>query len=219
LYKDPWASTNLKDLILRYIDKLAIDGQDWFDTLEPLPLITESIREMEKATILLIDAIPVDIWLDVLDLQPDLFSDGEIRWFRLTGQCLTLDSINELFGFPAIKDPTDEFYAQGIDYGTIRGDEERKWSDMIPLHIENRLQLIRLSLFDSQAHAGTMLLEDMAPTLANLLIKNIPSLIELCRNYKRKLIITTDHGLSFDAKGLKHGSGGVYEKVIFQFKC
>ncbi len=219
LYKDPWANTSLKNNILRYIDKLAIDGQDWLDTLEPLPLINEAIPEMTKATIILIDAIPVDVWLDMLDLHPELFYAGEISWFRLSGQSLTIDSINELFGFSTVKDPTDEFTARGIDYGTIRGDEERKWSDIIPLPAGNGLQLIRLSLFDCQAHAGTMQLEDMAPTLANLLTKNLPSLIDLYRKHGRKLIITTDHGLSFNAKGLQHGSGGVFEKAIFQFRC
>lgn len=218
LYKDPWANTTLKNNILRFIDKLATDGKDWLDALEPLALINESIPEMEKATIILIDAIPVDVWLDILDLHPGIFSAGEIRWFRLTSQSLTIDSINELFRFSAAKDPTDEFAARGIDYGTIRGDEERKWSDIIPLPAGNGLQLVRVSLFDSQAHAGTMLLESMAPTLAILLTKNLPSLIELYRKHGRKLIITTDHGLSFNAKGLQHGSGGVFEKVIFQFR-
>ncbi len=217
LYKDPWATTNLKNSILNYIEKIANDGQDWFDTLQSLPAIDTQEHEQKDATILLIDAIPADVWLDILAASPDIFSPGEIRWFRLTGKSMTIDSINELFGFSAEKDPLNELAARGIDYGTIRGDEERKWSDIVPLPLQGGIQLIRLSLFDSQVHAGTMSLEDMAPTLTNLLTKNLPSFIELCKEKQRKLIITTDHGLTFSAKGLQHGSGGVYEKAIFRF--
>lgn len=217
LYKDPWATTNLKNSILNFIEKVAIDGQDWFDTLQSLPSINTQESEQKDVTILLIDAIPPDVWLDILVSSPDIFSAGEIRWFRLTGKSLTINSIDELFGFSSEKDPLNELAARGIDYGTIRGDEERKWSDIIPLPLHGGIQLIRLSLFDSQVHAGTMSLDNMAPTLANLLSKNLASLIELCKEKQRELIITTDHGLTFNAKGLHHGSGGVFEKTIFRF--
>lgn len=213
LYKDPWATTKLKVNILSSIEKIAADGQDWFSTLPVVPQINCS-----PFTMLLIDAMPVDIWLDIIALIPDLFAMGEIGWFRQTVKSVTIDSINEIFGFSQEKDPSTELALRGIDYLTISGDEERKWIDIIPHPQKDCSQLIRLTSFDRQAHAGNISLEDMAPTFANILSKNFASLIEMCKKEGRTLIVTTDHGLSFGAKGLLHGAGGIYEKAIFRFQ-
>jgi hypothetical protein len=213
LYKDPWATTKLKSNILSCIEKIAADGHDWFSTLPEVAQINCS-----HFTMLLIDAIPVDIWLDVVASNPELFATGEIGWFRQTVKSVTIDSINELFGFSQEKDPSSELALRGIDYLSISGDEERKWIDIIPHPQQNASQLIRLTSFDRQAHSGNISLEDMAPTLANLLSKNLSSLIEMCKKEDRTLIVTTDHGLSFGAKGLLHGTGGIFEKAIFRFQ-
>jgi hypothetical protein len=211
LYKDSWATTKLKANILSCIEKIAADGQDWFSTLPVVPHVN-----CPPFTVLLIDAMPVDVWLEIIASVPDLFATGDKEWFRQTVKSVTIDSINEIFGFSQEKDPSTELSLRGIDYLTISGDEERKWIDIIPHPQQGGSQLIRLTSFDRQAHAGNISLENMAPTLANLLSKNLASLIEMCKKEHRTLIVTTDHGLSFSAKGLQHGNGGIFEKTIFR---
>ena len=220
LYKDPWATNKSKANILANIEKIAANGNDWFMTLPVVPQINCTVLEQNSTpfTMILVDAIPLDVWLDIVATVPDLFNAGKIGIFRQTAQSVTVDSINELFGFSQENDPTTELALRGIDYFTISGDEERKWSDIIPLPKQGCSQLVRLTTFDRQAHAGNISLEDIAPTLANLLSKNLASLVDVCKNESRSLIVTTDHGLSFSSKGLSHGAGGIYEKAIFRFQ-
>jgi hypothetical protein len=220
LYKDPWGTNKSKANILATIEKIAANGNDWFMTLPVVPQINCSVLEQNSTpfTMILVDAIPLDVWLDIVATVPDLFHAGKISIFRQTAQSVTVDSINELFGFSQEIDPSTELAFRGVDYITISGDEERKWSDIIPLPKQGCSQLVRLTTFDRQAHAGNISLEDIAPTLANLLSKNLVSLVDICKKESRSLIVTTDHGLSFSSKGLSHGAGGIYEKAIFRFQ-
>jgi hypothetical protein len=219
IYKDAWATTRLKSDIIAKIEKISSDAQAWFDTLPPVPEVISpgELLPDVACTILLIDAIPPDVWIAMLEMAPDVFSAGTVKWFRQTSQSLTIESINALFGFAANKDPMEELALRGIYYCTISGDEDRKWLDIIPQPKKGSSQLIRINLFDRQAHSGTISLQDMAPTLANILGKNLPSFISFCKENKRKLLVTTDHGLSFSQKGLQHGTGGIFEKAIFNF--
>jgi hypothetical protein len=69
---------------------------------------------------------------------------------------------------------------------------------------------------DEAAHQALLRLAEMPGAICGFLEKELPRLQELCLKYKRRLIITTDHGLSLTGTGLTHGKGGVYEKALFR---
>ena len=47
----------------------------------------------------------------------------------------------------------------------------------------------------------------MPSVLANIMERHLPELIDGCRSTGRRLILTTDHGLSHTKHGLQHGFG------------
>ncbi len=211
LYTDSWTSSRLKSEILSIIDNVEKEGDDWFLSLPAV----KPLQFTDPVTVILVDAVPVDVWLEVFSANKHLFQKSISGWFRATAPSHTVDCINEIFGLPQEKDPATELFSRGVDYVNISGDEDRLWSDVVPPARADVPQLIRLSLFDKQAHSNGRLSE-MPLLLSNLLSRNLPSLVEASLDTKRKLLLTSDHGLSFGAKGLYHGSGGLFEQTIFR---
>lgn len=212
LYNDTWATPQLKRTIQEKMEKIAAESNDWFQTLPPVKKISYS----DCSTVILIDGVSIDVWLEVFTTNSALFNFATASIHRLSVPGLTIDSINELFSFPAESDPADKLADLQINYITISGNEDRLWKDLIPRSSPDQPQLVRVSVFDDQAHAGSIHLHEMPSLLQNLLIRNIPPLLDMCKAEKRTLVMTSDHGFSFTPKGLSHGNGGPYEQSIFR---
>lgn len=212
LYNDPWTDSQLKRSIQGIIEKLTVDSSDWFQTLPPV----KKINYTDNSTIILIDGVSIDVWLELQNTSSSLFDDANTSIHRLSSPSMTLDSINELFDFPAESDPSEKLNDLEITYLTISGNEDHLWKDLIPKSKPGKPLLIRVSAIDEKAHKGNIHLHEMPAFLENILTRNIPSLLDLCREEKRKLIITSDHGFSFTSNGLSHGKGGPFEQSIFR---
>ncbi|HEX3020273.1 MAG TPA: DUF6079 family protein [Chitinispirillaceae bacterium] len=213
LHNDLWATPQLKRTIQAIMNKITAESSDWFETLPSI----KKVNPTDCSTIILIDGISADVWLELTSMNPSLFTGAFTGFHRISVPGLTIDSINELFGIPANKDPATELANQQISYITISGDEDHLWKDLTPASLPGKPQLIRISAIDKQLHAGTLHLYEVPVLLNNLLTRNIPSLLGLCKSEKRTLILTSDHGFSFSSKGLSHGiAGGPYERSVFR---
>jgi hypothetical protein len=135
-------------------------------------------------------------------------------WARLEARPDTLSSLKSLFGFSG--DPVEELSIRGIPYINVRGNEEHAVADLLKPLDRGVPAVVRIGMIDSGAHRGHLKLKDMAARLQNILEKDLPAVIRLCREQKRRLILTTDHGLSSTPEGLRHGTGGVFERAIFR---
>jgi len=211
-YNDTWATPQLKRTIQGKMEKITSESNDWFQTLPPIKKINYS----DCSTVVLIDGVSIDIWLEVLATNSALFNNANASIHRLSVPSLTIDSINEMFSFPAKSDPAERLTEHQINYITISGNEDHLWKDLIPKSTASKPQLVRVSFFDEQAHAGSIRLHEMPMLLQNLLARNIPPLLDMCKGEKRSLVMTSDHGFSFTPKGLSHGNGGPYEQSIFR---
>ena len=106
--------------------------------------------------------------------------------------------------------------ARDIPYLQLTGMEEQALSDRLESTLPDKAAVIHLNILDRGAHRGAFKLVEMTALLESLLARELPALYRLCKNRKRALIVTTDHGFSLKADGLSHGSGGVYERAIFR---
>ncbi|MBN1307618.1 MAG: hypothetical protein JXA18_06865, partial [Chitinispirillaceae bacterium] len=212
VFNDPWADAKVKKDALAALMRLCNGGADW---LAALPAVAK-VDVRQPVTVLIIDAIPPDIWLIIDSICPGLFAAAERTWLRQTSPSTTVGGLNELFGFPQKRDPVDELAQRSVPYLTIEGNEEYGWSDQLPEATPSCARIMRVAFFDRQVHDGLADLSTMAEKLTLLLQRNLPQLIDQCREKGHRLILTTDHGLSFSEKGLHHGSGGVFEQAIFR---
>ncbi len=212
LYNDSWTTPQLKRTIQEKMEKITAESNDWFQTLPPVKKINYS----DCSTIILIDGVSIDVWLEVFATNSALFNNAITCIHRLSVPSLTIDSINELFSFPAKSDPAEKLADLQVNYITISGNEDRLWKDLIPRSSPDKPQLVRISVFDEQAHTGSIRIHEMPALLQNLLARNIPPLQDLCKEEKRTLVMTSDHGFSVTPKGLSHGKGGPYEQSIFR---
>jgi len=48
--------------------------------------------------------------------------------------------------------------------------------------------------------------------------RHVPDLLEYCTKAKRRLVFTTDHGMSFTKRKLSHGRGGVFECAVMRLE-
>ncbi len=214
IYNDPWADASVKKAVLAAIANITAAGADWFSTLPPV----ETIDCGDRITVIIIDAIPPDVWLMADAKNPSLFASGRRKWVRSSGACLTIEGINELFGFPKERDPLEEFSQRKAAYASIEGNEEYGWTEQLREDNQESAQVLHVALFDRQVHDGFADLNLMAEKLGLLLQRNLPLLLDRCRKTGHKLILTTDHGLTFSEKGLNHGAGGLFEQTIFRFE-
>ncbi len=209
---DPWASLDLQNAAEGLIREVTAAGGDWLATLPVL----EPIDLLESPVVLLIDALAPDIWLDVLPALEPFLKNTVQTWSRLEAAPQTVPAMNALFNLDHRADPIDSFAAQDIAYNRIEGNESVALTDqMLPL-VRDSAAVIRLGILDRAVHTGSMRLCDLPELLHTVLSNNLPGLIELCSREKRKLILTTDHGLTFSKKRLSHGTSGLFEQAIIR---
>ena len=205
-----WKTTELQLVAEKAIQEVSDLGEDW---LSKLPEVS-SISLDDNTIIVIVDGAAPDVWLESIKGVESFKDDVPRSWARLEVKPDTVDSIARLFGFN--NDPVEEFSTRNIVYHNLKGNEEHAIVDhVLPIQPDKPV-VIRLGIIDRGAHAGGMRLSDMNRILKNILESDLPQLIDACRQLNRRLILTTDHGLSLTAKGLLHGKGGVYERCIFR---
>jgi hypothetical protein len=204
---DPWADDAVRNAVFDALREIEALGKSWLESLEPV----EPIVLGESPLAVVIDAVSPDVWLEAAE-QMDL--DCSVGWARLEAAPETAPAMAALFGFQA--DAFDEFASRGIPYIQFRGTEGKPLPDLLEPFTPGSAVVVRLSVLDKAAHAGTSRLDGMVTRLRDFLARELPPLAALCREQKRSLILTTDHGLSLGRNGLEHGAGGVYERAIFR---
>ncbi len=207
---DPWASPQLRTLVHQKIQETARAGEQW---LAALPAVVP-INLAPNPMVVILDGVSPDVWLETLEEAIIKLPDMTVSWQRLEAMPVTALSISSLFGFAG--DPLDEFHARGIEYHQIKGNEPYGLTDLLPEFSLNKPAIIRVSLVDEAAHAALLRLNEMPGAICGFLEKELPRLLDICAEQKRRLTVTTDHGLSLTRTGLSHGKGGVYEKAIFR---
>ena len=222
LLSDPWTGEELHAGAGKLIKETESLGESWLSGL--LPVAPISLENSVLAVI--IDGVSPDIWLHSMEkiaaLQEEASEKGEASeagkasrcWARLEARPDTFSALKELFGFSG--DPVEELSTRGIPYTNVRGNEEHALADLLKPLDRGVPAVVRIGMIDSGAHKGHLKLKEMAARLQNILEKDLPAVIRLCREQKRRLILTTDHGLSSTPEGLRHGTGGVFERAIFR---
>ncbi len=207
---DPWASAQLRSLVYQKIQETARSGEQWLATLPAVAPVNLAPNPM----VVILDGVSPDVWLETLEAAIIKLSDMTVAWQRLEVPPLTALSISSLFGFAG--DPLDEFHARSIEYHQVKGNEAYGLADLLPEFRPDKPAIIRVSLVDDAAHAALLRLNEMSQAICSFLEKELSRLQDICVNQKRRLIVTTDHGLSLTRTGFSHGKGGVYERAIFR---
>ena len=233
LLMDPWIDDGLQTAVFDWLREAEKLSSDWLAGLQPVPAVDLA----EGPLVFVVDAVPPDVWLEALGLTEadggaseggvasgagrgvvagaaDAAAAMSTSWNRLEAPPETPQAMARLLGLEG--DPVDGLASQGIPYVSLRGTEERPLLDLLEPFTPGRAAVVRLSGLDKAAHAGATRLGSMAVRLEQLLARELPNITGLCREQSRPLVMTTDHGLSLDRSGLKHGGGGVYERAIFR---
>ena len=171
-------------------------------------------KRRQAPAVIIVDALPPDVWLQVSEQLGPLISGAAAGWSRLSVAPLTVLSIAALFGFAPGKDPLDEFAAAGAVYHSVKGDEQHPLIELLPPIKPAVPLVVRFGLLDNAAHAMNMPLHALPRTLSTLLIRHMPGIIALCKEQKRRLVLTADHGLTWKSGRLSHGQGGVFEEAV-----
>ena len=119
-------------------------------------------------------------------------------------------------GVEFVINPFDEFAVREIAYYQVKGNEEEPLMTLMPELSDGVPSVIRVSLIDQGAHSAFLRLHEMPEAASRFINNEIPSFVKMCEAGGRKLILTTDHGLSLTRGGLCHGKGGVFENIIFR---
>jgi len=207
---DAWTTPDLHASVNQKIRAIAQKGEEWLTTLPPV----EPIGLDDNPIVIILDAISPDIWLDTLDKLVNRTESMVLSWFRLKTIPKTAAAISALFGFS--QDAMDEFHSRDIPYHHVKGNEAHGLVDLLPDFSPDKSAVIRVSLIDEGAHTARMRLAEMPGAVCTFLERELPRLKGICADQKRRLIITTDHGLSLTKTGLSHGTGGVFERAIFR---
>ena len=212
---DPWATTELQRAALKAVREIGESGSDWLAGLSPVP----RIELQDGPVVIVLDGVAPDVWTratDGLSGRRDAAAElARTQWHRLEAQPRTADALAALFGFSG--DTLEELDARGVPYLTVAGNEERGLAAIVESALEaDRGLLVRVAMLDRAAHAGTASLAAMADILRGLLERELEALVGLGLGQSRRLILTTDHGMSLGREGLSHGEGGVYEEAVFR---
>ncbi|MCX7031187.1 MAG: DUF6079 family protein [Spirochaetes bacterium] len=212
LLSDAWTTDELASALFRLLDQVSTEAEPWLASLpgvQPIPLD-------DSPVVIIADGISADVWLEALkpEALPHELAVAEISWARLDSAPSTAESLGALFSVSG--DPQEQLAARGVPMLTLKGSEELSLKDrLLPLD-PDRASVVRLTLFDKAAHLQTLRLSEMAVILRDILVRDLPPVLRACAQQGRTLILTADHGLSLNRKGLSHGRGGVYERTIFR---
>jgi hypothetical protein len=207
---DPWTGADLQARAAELLGQTASLGERWLAGCKPV----EPIDLNREALVVLIDGVPPDLWLacmDVIEAHPEGLST---EWARLEAEPQSVPATARLLGLEG--DPLQRLEAIGVPYLLPRSHEEEDLERLLGPQIPGRATVVRLGSLDRGAHEGAYKLAEMGARLRHLLETKLAALHDYCRQSKRELILTTDHGLSLSAGALSHGGGGVYERAIFR---
>ena len=210
LLADPWSGAELQGTAAGLLRRTASLGDEWLSGLPPV----RAIDLEQKALVLLVDGVPPDLWLDCMDLIEAHPRGLSVEWARLETEPLTLPATASLLGLEG--DPLEALEARGVPYLLPRAREEEEPERLLGPRPPGKAMVVRLGTLDREAHQGAFTLAQMAEKLRHLLETRLPALHDECLQDGRRLILTTDHGLSLSAGALSHGAGGVYERAIFR---
>ena len=207
---DSWSTKELSSIVNQKLQMVAEKGEEWLDMLSPVePIVLE-----ENPIVMILDGVSPDVWLETMaGLKCDI-DETTLSWHRLETVPKTAPAISALFGF--LDDAMDEFSSRDIPYHHIKGNEIHGLEDLVPPFAPDKPAVIRISLVDEGAHAALLRLAEMPVAVCRFLENELPRLQKICTAQKRRLILTTDHGLSLTRTGLSHGGGGVFERAIFR---
>ena len=175
----------------------------------------EPIRSKDNPVVLILDGVPADVWLTLLPVSGWTEHPCRLTWYRLETAPATVDSLAALFNFSG--DPLEVFNTDNIHYETFQGNEGGQFQELLSSYQAEQMLVIRFSLADAQAHAGSFRLTDMVAILATIRETKIRKALDYCIKHKRPFILTTDHGLTLTGKGYTHGKGGLFERAIPRF--
>lgn len=208
---DAWSTQKLKDACHAAIRRLERLGDEWVATLAP-------VRPVALATcpiIVVLDAVPADVWLTVADqLGGDLVRGASQEWFRLDGTTDTPSGMAAMLG--THHDPVDELAARGVPYVQVSGHEPHALADALPASAAATGAVVRVNAFDRGSHEGALSLPGMPAAVAALCTRHLVPLAEACRQRGQRLVLTTDHGLSFTEGRAGHGRGRAFERTVFR---
>jgi hypothetical protein len=209
---DPWTGADLQGRALEVLRQTASLGEDWLAGLKPV----EAIDLEAKLLLLLVvvDGVAPDVWLECMDLIEAYQKGLSTEWNRLEAEPQTVPATARLLGVEG--DPLEALEARGVAYLLLKPREEEALEDLLDSLPSEKAAVIRVGVLDRGAHQGAYKLAEMVERLRHLLETRLPALHGFCRQGKRELILTTDHGLSLTAEALSHGRGGVYERAIFR---
>ena len=207
---DTWASAELLFTVYEKIREIEKAGEDWLSILPPV----EPISLDDNPIVMILDGISADVWLEAIKVLPGDLGGQNFSWSRLEGQPKTASSIAEIFGFSG--DARDEFSLRGVPYLQIKGNEIHSMKDLLPPLSPDKPAVIRVSLVDTGAHAAILRLGEMPGVTGSFLEKELAGQWARYAKQHRRLVLTTDHGLSLTKTGLTHGMGGVFERAIFR---
>jgi hypothetical protein len=206
---DPWCTAELQRAAMAAVRALAEAGESWLEALDPV----EPVDLAERPVVVVLDGVAPDVWLEAARDLP-LPATG---WARLQAEPKTASSLQALFAMPV--DALEDLADRGVPYASLLGNEEHGLAALAGSSLEaDRPLVLRVALLDRAAHSGSMSLPGMRDALRHLLRTELEPLTALCRSEGRSLILTTDHGLSLTAAGLRHGQGGIYERAVFRVR-
>jgi len=211
---DPWAASDLHAAADAALDALAAASADWFDSLPPvLPI---DIRD--NPLVLIVDGLAPDVWLAASTTMGIITKTAVQTWWRLEAKPETVPAMNALFGFANDRDPVNEFSARSIAYHLLSGDEAHSALNLLPPLPADRPAVVRFGAIDKAAHTAGARLVDLPELVRAVVARHVPDLLEYCTKAKRRLVFTTDHGMSFTKRKLSHGRGGVFECAVMRLE-
>jgi DNA-binding transcriptional ArsR family regulator len=214
--RDAWATEEVKRSARALLEETEELAAGWLRTLPAvIPL------ELGDAPLLLVvDAAPADLWCAAEERLAEILrragGTGVVTWHRLEAQAVTAPALGALLGLRG--DPVVELDSRGIPYRTLSGEEPGEVLDAAGPIAAGTAAVVRVAALDRLAHAGEASLEELAERLEGFVTKKLEPLLGFCRSQGRRLVLTTDHGLSLARGRLVHGKGGAYEQAIFRLE-
>lgn len=204
---DPWTTDDIAKTATGAVTRLSESASDWLTTLPSC----EPVDFAGRPCVLLYDAVPIDVWLEALRRRP--IDGAQVAWQRLDGEAHTVSALCAMLDVGPSEEPLDVCAVKGIEYITLSGNEEAPLAEMLPPLDGGPPVLVRIAIFDREAHSGGLRLEALLERFGALLERHLQCLRPACAAAGRTLILTSDHGVSLARGGLTHGTGGVYERV------